>query len=168
MTEPGRLDRFVTAFGDKLALLFLVSVVVTGYEVVLRYFFAAPTIWVHELTISLSAACFMVGGAYCMAKDAHIRITVVLEKLSTRTRAACDLLALLVGAVYVLGLGYGLSKQARDSIFRFRDGQWAPETTGRAWDVPIPPLLKALFVIACVLLLLQILQRVAGHFRRRA
>ena len=168
MTPTGLLDRAILRYGEPISLLFLVSVVITCYEVVLRYFFHAPTIWVHELTIALSAACFMIGGATCMAQNAHIRITVVYEKLPGRGRAACDLLSLIVGAAYVGGLLYGLAKQARDSIFRFRDGVWLPETTGRAWDVPIPPLLKALFVIACLLLLMQILQRIARALRRHA
>ena len=45
MTE---LDRLVDRAGRAVAMLFLIAVAISFYEIVLRYAFNAPTISVHE------------------------------------------------------------------------------------------------------------------------
>ena len=54
-----RLARFL---GDWGSPLFLLAVLFTTYEVVMRYVFNAPTVWVHEITIALSATAFIISG----------------------------------------------------------------------------------------------------------
>ena len=45
------VDRISLGLGKALSLLFLVAVALTVYEVVMRYAFNAPTIWVHDVVI---------------------------------------------------------------------------------------------------------------------
>ena len=77
MPEPA-VDRLSRAIGNRLAWLFLISAILTCYEVVMDAVFRAPTIWVHDTTLMMSATCFLFGGAYAMQRRDHIRHRVRL------------------------------------------------------------------------------------------
>ena len=85
MSEP-RLDRAVRGIGEATSLVFLAAVALTFYEVILRYFFNAPTTWVHEVSIFLTAAAFIIAGSYTLQRKDHIRISLVFDMLPARGR----------------------------------------------------------------------------------
>ena len=72
-----------------LSMLFLVASIT--YEVVARYFFHAPTIWVYEASYMVNGAAFMLGCAYALYKGAHVRTDIFWEKYSERTKGIIDL-----------------------------------------------------------------------------
>ena len=55
MADPNLVDRTSRAVGDTLSWLFLISVILTCYEVLMGSAFRAPTIWVHDTTTMMSA-----------------------------------------------------------------------------------------------------------------
>ena len=57
------------------------------YEVVARTVFGAPTSWGNETTIYLSAMAYLLAGGYALLYRRHVRIDVIYEALSPRTRA---------------------------------------------------------------------------------
>ena len=57
------VDRLRLWLGRTLAWVFLIAVALTAWEVLMRYVFKSPTIWVHDLVITLSALAFIFGGA---------------------------------------------------------------------------------------------------------
>jgi TRAP-type mannitol/chloroaromatic compound transport system permease small subunit len=57
------------------------------YEVVARTVFGAPTSWGNETTIYLSAMAYLLAGGYGLLHRRHVRIDVIYEALSPRTRA---------------------------------------------------------------------------------
>ena len=59
-TCKGWVDYTIRALGEKASFVFLLAVALTFYEVVLRYFFNAPTTWVHEISIALTATAFII------------------------------------------------------------------------------------------------------------
>ena len=97
------VDRLSRALGDRLAWLFLISVALTCYEVMMDSVFDAPTIWVHDATVMLGAICFLFGGAYALQRRDHIRITFIYDALPRRAQRVCDLIGLVTGLVYLLG-----------------------------------------------------------------
>ena len=46
------VDRLSLWLGRTLAWVFLIAVALTAWEVVMRYVFNSPTIWVHDLVIA--------------------------------------------------------------------------------------------------------------------
>ncbi len=128
-------------------------------EVVLRYGFGAPTVWTAELVTALCAVAFFLGGAEAERRDMHIRISVIREGAPRWRRRLVDLLTLVVGLVFLAGLAWGAARQFWGSAFRFDATGWRPETTGRAWNVPLPPVVRAAFVAGIVLLGLQLIVR---------
>ena len=75
-------------------MLFLVLSIT--YEVVARYFFRSPTIWVFESSIMANGSAFMLGCAYALYKGAHVRTDIFWENYSERTKGVIDLISYLV------------------------------------------------------------------------
>ena len=149
-----RLDSLIIWLGDKLALLFIASVLISVLEIVLRYVFQAPTIWAHETTILFCALCFIYGGAYCFAQDKHIRIDVVYQLLSPALKKIVDLLSSVLCFIYFSTISYAAWFVARSSLVNPL-GQWRPETSGSAWDPAFPAIVRSFLFCVLVLMLVQ-------------
>lgn len=145
---PGAVDRATRRIGDTLCWLFLISAILTCYEILMDAAFGAPTIWVHDTTVMMSATCFLFGGAYALQRRDHIRITFVYDLLPKRVRRGLDLIGHVLTLVYLLALGWFAGGQAIESIM-------IVEMSGRAWNVPMPMVIRTAFFLGTVLLVLQ-------------
>lgn len=76
-----------------LALPMMFSLI---YEVVMRYFFRAPSIWAMDIAILLYGVHFMLGSPYCLLTGNHIRTDFFYHNWSTRTKAAVDMFNYIV------------------------------------------------------------------------
>ena len=56
------------------------------YEVVMRYIFNQPTIWVHESCFLLFGMQYLLAGAYTLLTGGHVRVDVMYIKLPPRGR----------------------------------------------------------------------------------
>lgn len=70
------------------------------YEVVCRYFFRSPTIWVQETSIYLFMWTMLAGGAYTLQKGKHVRIDLFIEHLSPRTQQIFEMITSVAGMVF--------------------------------------------------------------------
>jgi TRAP-type mannitol/chloroaromatic compound transport system permease small subunit len=156
MTTPPLVDRISKSVGDALSWLFLAAVLLTCHEVVMRYAVNAPTIWVHDTVIVLSAVCFVFGGAAASQRRAHIQMASYAHRIPAPVRRHLDLVVHVLSALYLGMLLYGALAFAIPSVRLM-------ETSGRAWDVPIPALLKSVLAIGALLMLFQTL----SHIRHR-
>lgn len=117
-------------------LLFILCVFLLGYEIVSRYVFGAPTIWVHEATVMLVGVNFAVGGIFVLYDRAHINIIVLYQSVPPAAQRVFDVLIGMVSTAYLTVLAYatwGVATQA------WRLG----ERSGTAWNPPLPMVLKA-------------------------
>ena len=94
--SPGWVDSLTRTLGEKTSNVFLLAVALTFYEVVLRYFFNAPTTWVHEVSIFLTATAFIMGGSYTLQRKDHIRISLVIDSVPESTRRWLTVINLIV------------------------------------------------------------------------
>ncbi len=160
MPRLNPIDRFSVFVGEKFSVVFLASVILTFYEVIMRYVFNAPTIWVHDSAIALSATGFLLAGTYALQRREHIRISVVYDAMPAPLRGLCDVVNATLTAIYLAFLLYAGLKQAIPSVS-------IPETTGHAWDVPIPAYLKSVLAAAAAIMLAQAVVQLAALVRRR-
>ena len=160
MADPTVVDRISRTAGETLSWLFLVSVVLTCYEVFMGWAFRAPTIWVHDATIMMSATCFLLGGAYALQGGHHIRITFVYDLLPPPAQRLCDLRGLLLTLVYLLALAWFSGMQASNSIR-------IVEMSGRAWNFPMPMVIRTALFLGAALLALQATAELLKLFRAR-
>lgn len=153
------IGRFAAIFNLRLSWLYALAVIFTAYEVVMRYGLSSPTIWVHDMTIALCATAFVFAGAYAMAKDQHIRITSLYDNFSPRARAVLDVLHAALTLAFLAGLTYAAIIQAERSLALM-------ETSGRAWDVPIPAFLKTVLAVGAAMMAVLAVDRLVQAIRR--
>ena len=159
MERPDRVTRMVDALGRAASYLFLVIVAITAYEVVMRYVFNAPTIWVHEVAVALAATCFVIGGPLVHQHRQHITISVIYERLGPATQRWARALGSFMALVFSVLLTYAAWLQATVAVR-------AGETSGTALNWPIPAYLKALLVFAAAILAVQSLLQLVQDVRR--
>lgn len=76
--------------GKITAYLIPAMMVVMAYEVVARYIFNKPTIWVMETTQFIFIASTAMGGAWLLLHRGHVNVPILHDRLGTRTRAIVD------------------------------------------------------------------------------
>ncbi len=156
--EEGPVDRLSRRTGETLAWVFLLSALLTGWEVLASSLLAAPTIWVHDLTTMMCVIGFLLGGAYAQARREHIRITPLYDLLPAGARRACDLASHLLAVLYLAVLAWFTGAQALESV-----AIW--EMSGHAWNFPMPVVIRLAFFLGAALLLAQLLAHLAGLLR---
>jgi TRAP-type mannitol/chloroaromatic compound transport system permease small subunit len=153
------VDRLSLWLGRTLAWVFLIAVALTAWEVLMRYVFNSPTIWAHDLVIALSALAFIFGGSYSLQRAEHIRISSLYDRMPPAWRRGCDVLNALAIIVFMAAFGWAACHQALTAI---KIG----ETSGRAWDVPIPVVIKTAMAAGVVLMILQAIVNLRRTWRR--
>ena len=157
---PTVVDHLSRRLGEAACWLFLVAAAISVYEVFVDWVFRAPSVWVHDSTIMLCSTAFMLGGAYAMQRREHVRITVVYDRLSARARRRCDLVTLSLALLYVWALAWFTGLQASESIA-------IVERSGRAWDFPMPMVIRTAFFAGAILLAIQTVANLYTRARER-
>lgn len=85
------IDRLTGWFGRAFAWLILLMAFGMGYEVLVRYLFSAPTAWAYDLSYILYGTLFMVGGAYTLSRNGHVRGDFLYRLWKPRAQAAVEL-----------------------------------------------------------------------------
>lgn len=162
------MERLALLLGRAAAFVFVAAAAVTVWEVGARYLFGAPTAWAHETTTTLCVVGFALGGAYAFARNEHIRITALTDRLPAAARRGLEVAALLVGLLYLGGLGHAAWNQAAESVWRFDATGWAPELTPGPPNWPLPAIVRAGLALGTLLFLACVLQRLVAVLRGRA
>jgi len=84
-------DRVSAWFGKVFAWLILLMAFGVGYEVLVRYAFRAPTVWAFDVSYIMYGTLFMMGGAYTLSRDGHVRGDFVYRLWKPRTQARVEL-----------------------------------------------------------------------------
>jgi TRAP-type mannitol/chloroaromatic compound transport system permease small subunit len=70
--------------GQAAMLLVCLLVCSMLYEVAARYIFEAPTLWAFDLSYMFNGSLFLLGGAYSLNHEAHVRIDFLSSQLPVR------------------------------------------------------------------------------------
>jgi len=148
------LDKVVAKVSELLSLMFAFTVLISFYEVVSRYVFDAPTIWVHETASFIGGSLFVLGGAYALATDKHVRVVLIYDSVSQKTKHYLNIFHHLAGLLFSGLLIYAAWKMVNNSWFA-PWGELRLETSGTAWDPTFPALLKGLIFFTVCLMFIQ-------------
>ena len=85
------IDAISDSSGKLVSFLIFIGVGVLVWEVTLRYLFNAPTIWAHGVAQRLFATYAILLGAYTLRQGGHVKVDILYNRLSMRTRAILDL-----------------------------------------------------------------------------
>jgi TRAP-type mannitol/chloroaromatic compound transport system permease small subunit len=143
------IDRISIVSGKIVAWMILPMSLSLVYEVVARYVFNAPTIWASDVSQILYGMFFMLGSAYALQRQQHIRTDFIYGKWSIRTRglvdAACYIGLYFPALVFFLWVG---------SEFAYRSILFNERIVTSPW-MPIIWPLKLTIPISTLLLLIQ-------------
>lgn len=140
------VDRMNRVIGRCTMYLIFVMLGVLLYSSVNKALFD-PAIWTLEMAQFLMVAYFLLGGAYSLQLDDHVRMDLLYGRWSPRTRAWVDVLTAVFLLFYLVLLLYG---GISSTLYAFEYG----ETSYSAWSPRMAPI-KVVMVIGITLMLLQ-------------
>ena len=109
-------DQFVVWIGRSFAWGIFILTASVMYEVIMRYFFNAPTLWAFDFTIQMYGAVFMMGGASAMSTKTHVKADMYYNRLSEKGQAILDLVLFICfyapGVFALTYAGYFYAKKA--------------------------------------------------------
>lgn len=143
------ISRFNDTLGRGIAWLALAMVLVQFAIVVMRYVFGLGSIFMQESVVYMHGLMFMLGAAYTLRHDGHVRVDIFYRDASPRAKALVDLAGVcgLLVPVCVVILIYSVP-YVRSSWAVFEGSK---ETSG----IQGVFLLKSVIILFTVLLLLQ-------------
>lgn len=132
------MKRFLEGINLFLGYLSGLGILLMGlllfYEVILRYFFHAPTMWSQEIAIYLFTWAMLGGASYTLMKKKHVRIDLFVEHLSEVWQRRLECLTSIVGTCFcavVTWQGYEMVQLSlkfnRLSATPLRVPQWIPQ-----------------------------------------
>ena len=145
------LDALSIKVGHAVSWLTLLMVLVTFVIVVMRYVFGAGLIWLQESLTWMHAAVFMLGAAYTLQREEHVRVDIFYRKMSDKQRAWVNLLGVLI---FIFPLCAFFVYESIDYVA----ASWSlREVSRNSGGLPYPfvPLLKSILVIMPVAVALQ-------------
>jgi TRAP-type mannitol/chloroaromatic compound transport system permease small subunit len=111
------VDGLNSAIGKTYGWCIVILTFTTSYEVFSRYIFRAPTEWAFDASYMLYGTLFMMGGAYALARNAHVRGDFIYRAWSPRRQASMDLVLYILfffpGMLAFVYAGYGFAELSR-------------------------------------------------------
>lgn len=145
------LDRVTGTSGAVVAWLVIPLIAASCFEVFSRYVLNEPTLWAFEVGYMVMGTHFLVGMAYTLRENEHVRVDLIYARLSPRLQALVDSFTYLV---LLLPLTLWLSTSLWDKVVKAYESQ---ERSGMSAFNPLIWPYRAVFFTAFVLLSLQAL-----------
>ncbi|MFQ3622324.1 MAG: TRAP transporter small permease subunit [Acetobacteraceae bacterium] len=143
------LDRVADAVGRAVMWLAVLLVLLQLAVVLLRYGFSTSFIQLQESVVYTHATLFMLGIAYTMLHEGHVRVDILYADWPPRRRAWIDLVGVLAAVLPFALLVLWTCWPFVAASWRIREGAIA------YGGLPFQYLLKSLIPAMAVLLLLQ-------------
>lgn len=139
------IDWFVARTGLGIRWLTLAFVLTMGYEVIARYVFNAPTVWSYDVSYMLGGGMIVLGGAYLILREGHVRIDIFYGRMTTRQRLILDI------ALWLLCF-FPMVVILAKSSFHYAYRAWIfDEVSGVGiWRPPLFPFRATIFVAWCL------------------
>lgn len=145
------LDRISIATGRAASWLTLAMVLGTFVVVVFRYAFDTGLLWLQEAVTWMHAMVFMLGAAYTLQQEGHVRVDIFYRRMAEGRKAIVNLLGV---SIFVVPLCIFFLVECLEYVqisWRIR------EVSQDAGGLPYPaiPLLKSALLLMPVAILLQ-------------
>jgi TRAP-type mannitol/chloroaromatic compound transport system permease small subunit len=149
--SAGRLDRLSALLGKGVSWLTLFMVIITCVVVIMRYAFDAGLIWLQESVTWMHAVVFMLGAAYTLEQEEHVRVDVFYRTMSATRRAWIDLVGVVI---FLWPVTLFLAWKSIDFVFVSWDMREASMESG-GLPFPLRPLVKTALLIMPLTVALQ-------------
>ena len=146
-----RINRMVGRFA--MAIFFVMAAIML-WSTISRTVFGTPVNWALEMTQFLLSAYYLLGGAYSLQHDAHVRMDLFYTRLSPRGRAVLDGFTILFVIFFLVVLLWGAVSSTQYAL-QYNQKNYS------AWSPVLWPV-KLAMTLGIFLMLLQL---IAQFFR---
>lgn len=154
-----RLIDFINEWSGRVVMwLALILFAITAYETIQRYLFRITSVALQEMTWHLYSFLFLLGLAYTLKHDRHVRVDIFYDRMSERMKAGINLFAILVLVLPFCLLMIGFSWKFMLTAYQIG------ERSGDPGGLPARWILKAAIPVGFGLLLLQGLSELFKSF----
>jgi len=143
------IDSVTERVGRTSAWLALVMVLLTALIVLMRYAFREGSISLQESVIYINALIFVLGAAYTLKEQGHVRVDIFYRKLGDRGQAVIDSLGYIIFLIPTMLYIIYASWDYVAISWQIREG--SAETSG----LPFVYLLKTSIIVLPALLFVQ-------------
>ncbi|QOR61302.1 TRAP transporter large permease subunit [Sulfurovum sp. ST-21] len=154
------LDRISKYSGYTAAILVVILSLLVAYDAGMRYLFSAGSIALQEVEWHLFDVIFLLGLTYALKHDKHVRVDIFFERYSPDTRSIVQILSMLLLVVPFSLLFLNDAFDMTYQSYMQHEVSSDPGGLTHRW------LIKAMLVVAFVLLLLQAVSEVFKAYHR--
>lgn len=97
-------DAIINLSNIAAMLLCFFAMLASSYEVIMRYCLNRPTTWVTEITSYSLLFITFLAAPWLLKQDGHVRVDILLDRLSPKTQAAFHLISSILGAAVCMTL----------------------------------------------------------------
>ncbi len=152
------IDTLSMWVGKAFAWCILVLTLAYTYEVFVRYVLNDPTAWAFDMSYTMYGALFMMGGAYTLSRDAHVRGDVIFRLWPPRLQAVIELVLIVCflfpGMAALIYAGTDYARESWSYLPYGADGPRGEISVNSPIGVPVSPL-KTLLPLAAFFVFLQ-------------
>ena len=154
------IDNFTDTVGRALSWLVLFLVLLTCYDVTMRYAFHQGSVAFQELEWHVFAALFLLGGAYTLKHDAHVRVDILYQSrwVSDKGRAYINIFGTLLFLFPFAYIVISSSWPFVETSFHFKEG--SPDPGGLAYRFIIKSTILLSFALMMIQGLAELLKQV--------
>ena len=155
-----RLIDFVDGFSDRagkaVSILVFLMMFITAFEVVARYVFNRPTMWVWPINKQIFAVFILFGGVYALRHGAHIRIEMVYSSFPPKFKRFARIVDSLAFLSFMGVLIWQGSWVGWNSLMSF-------ETAGGAFPIPLYPIKLFIPLVAILFIIQELANLIKGR-----
>ena len=116
-----KLNRLCASLSGLILLFVTVTIFI---DVILRYFFNKPSLWITEVSTYLFLYIIFLGTAYAFQMDLHIRVTFLVDRLSRKARRRFGWLTSILVIVFCATLLWQTTVMTWEAL----QGKWTTPT----------------------------------------
>ncbi len=90
------MDSFSEKTGYIISWMTTMLVITVFYDVIMRYVFQSGSIAIQELEWHIFSVIFLLGAAFTLKRDGHVRVDIIYSRFNKKTKAWIDLVGAFV------------------------------------------------------------------------
>lgn len=143
------VDKFIERIGIAISWLNVALIILICLDVIFRYFFSFSKNWIIELEWHMFAMIFLLGSAYALQVEKHVRVDVFYQRFSKKAQTIINLCGSIIFLIPWCYLVIKTSTNFVSNSWYIREG--SPQPGG----LPARYVIKGMIVVGFVLLLIQ-------------
>lgn len=141
-------DKFADIIGTITAIAMVLMILNVFYDVVMRYFFRSGSIAMQEMEWHLFSVIILLGVAYTLKEDGHVRVDVLYDRLTHKRKALINMVGSII---FILPIAFLVGLSSIDNAY---EAYVSMEQSGDPGGLTNRWIVKALIPLSFLLLII--------------